>query len=263
MTKAASAKEGLERIARDHFDCVMVDLIMPEMDGIEVCRRINEMGRSMDHPMVVIMLTSSETKEDMTRGLEAGADDFVGKSSDMAVLKARIRALLRRKFFQEENRRIREQLLRTELEATEARAARELAETRAVLADELERKNKELEAFSYSVSHDLRAPLRSIDGFSKALLEDYADKLDATGQRYLERVRGAAQRMGDLIDDLLNTVKGGAWGASAKTRRPFRHWARTKGCHGVAERDPRQTGAGLDPRWSGGGRRLPPSGSGA
>ena len=209
VTTAASAKEGLERIAEGPFDCVMVDLVMPEMDGIEVCRRIHAMGRSMDHPMIVIMLTSSETKGDMTRGLEAGADDFVGKSSDMAVLKARIRALLRRKFFQEENRRIREQLLRTELEATEARAARELAEARSLLVDELERKNKELETFSYSVSHDLRAPLRSIDGFSKALLEDYADKLDANGQHYLDRVRGAAQRMGELIDDLLQLSKVG------------------------------------------------------
>ena len=209
VTQAASAKEGLERIEQEPFDCVMVDLVMPEMDGIEVCRRINEMAPTMDHPMVVIMLTSSETKEDMTRGLEAGADDFVGKSSDMAVLKARIRALLRRKFVQEENRRIREQLLRTEIDATEARAARELAETRALLADELERKNKELEAFSYSVSHDLRAPLRSIDGFSKALLEEYGGQLDANGQRYLSLVCTAAQRMGELIDDLLELSKVG------------------------------------------------------
>lgn len=63
--------------------------------------------------------------------------------------------------------------------------------------------NKELEAFSYSVSHDLRAPLRSMDGFSQALLEDYGDKLDATGRNYLERIRSGTQRMGLLIDDML------------------------------------------------------------
>ena len=63
--------------------------------------------------------------------------------------------------------------------------------------------NKELEAFSYSVSHDLRAPLRSMDGFSQALLEDYADKVDAVGRDYLARVRAASQRMAQLIEDLL------------------------------------------------------------
>jgi PAS domain S-box-containing protein len=68
---------------------------------------------------------------------------------------------------------------------------------------QLEAANAELDAFSYSVSHDLRAPLRSIDGFSLALLDDYADKLDAEGKDYLERVRAATQRMGHLIDDLL------------------------------------------------------------
>ena len=69
--------------------------------------------------------------------------------------------------------------------------------------EELETANKELEAFSYSVSHDLRAPLRSIDGFSQALLEDYGDVLDDSGQNYLSRVRSASQQMGQMIDDLL------------------------------------------------------------
>ncbi|MFW9812503.1 MAG: PAS domain S-box protein [Candidatus Thorarchaeota archaeon] len=68
---------------------------------------------------------------------------------------------------------------------------------------ELAAANKELEAFSYSVSHDLRAPLRTIDGFSQALLEDYSESLDDTGQDFLRRVRAAAKQMGSLIEDLL------------------------------------------------------------
>lgn len=71
-------------------------------------------------------------------------------------------------------------------------------------AVELEVSNKELEAFSYSVSHDLRAPLRTIDGFSLALMEDYSEKLDDEARNYLFRIRTAAQRMAQLIDDLLN-----------------------------------------------------------
>ncbi|RPJ28384.1 MAG: PAS domain-containing sensor histidine kinase [Chloroflexi bacterium] len=71
-------------------------------------------------------------------------------------------------------------------------------------AAQLEAANKELEAFSYSVSHDLRAPLRSIDGFSHALLDDYSEQLPEEGRGYLERIRAAAQRMAVLIDDLLN-----------------------------------------------------------
>ena len=90
-----------------------------------------------------------------------------------------------------ERKRIEEQLERQRSELTRSNI-------------ELIAANKELEAFSYSVSHDLRAPLRSIDGFSLALLEDYEEKLDAEGKDNLHRVRAATQRMGVLIDDLLD-----------------------------------------------------------
>lgn len=80
---------------------------------------------------------------------------------------------------------------------------RELEERVKLRTAELEITNRELEAFSYSVSHDLRAPLRTIDGFSLALEEDYTDAVDATGKDYIRRVRAGVQRMGQLIDALL------------------------------------------------------------
>jgi light-regulated signal transduction histidine kinase (bacteriophytochrome) len=84
-----------------------------------------------------------------------------------------------------------------------AKHRQSLEELVASRTKELETINKELESFSYSVSHDLRAPLRAIDGFSHALLDDYQEKLDETGKDYLQRVCNSAHRMGDLIDDLL------------------------------------------------------------
>lgn len=92
----------------------------------------------------------------------------------------------------------------TEIRAQEIQQLNETLEDRVRLRTaELERINRELEAFSYSVSHDLRAPLRTIDGFSLALQEDYSASIDDAGRDYIGRVRGGVQRMGQLIDALL------------------------------------------------------------
>ncbi|MBI2222305.1 MAG: response regulator [Acidobacteria bacterium] len=207
VISAPSGEEAIELLAVQTVDCILLDLVMPGLTGQETCHRIKAAPSVRDVPL--IMLTALEDRQAMIEGLSAGADDYISKSSEFEVLKARVRAQIRRKQFEDENRRIREELLRTELEAAEARAARELAATRAILVEQLERKNRELEAFSYSVSHDLRAPLRSIDGFSQALLEDCAHTLNSKSRDYLQRVRSAAQRMGELIDDLLELSRVG------------------------------------------------------
>ena len=90
---------------------------------------------------------------------------------------------------------------------------------------QLEAANKELASFAYSVSHDLRAPLRGIDGWSLALLEDYGDRLDDQARKYLDRVRTETQLMGRLIDDMLNLSRVTTCRTTVDAYRPHRHGA--------------------------------------
>ncbi|HTQ37648.1 MAG TPA: response regulator [Pirellulales bacterium] len=226
IAHANNGPDALKRVDEDVFDCVLVDLVMPEMDGIEVCRRITSMRERLDSPIAVLMLTGHEDKDDLTRALEAGADDFVGKSSDVAVLKGRIRALLRRKFYQQENQRILEELNKKELEAAHARAEKEAAEARIAqerqrhaeevaeqlqktkaelerFNEELKQSNSELRQFAHVASHDLQEPLRSIISFCNLLQKKSADQLDAEASDYMERIVKGALRMKALVQDLL------------------------------------------------------------
>jgi two-component system NtrC family sensor kinase len=203
-----SGAEALELLEVETVDCILLDRIMPGLSGEETCRLIRATPKLRDIPLII--LTARDDRAAMIEGINAGADDYIPKASDWDVLKARLRAQLRRKQFEDENRRIREELLRNELAAAEARAAHDLAETRAALLADLEKKNAELaaanaelEAFSYSVSHDLRAPLRAVDGFSVALVEDFGDRLEGQAREYVDEIRAATRRMGELIDDLL------------------------------------------------------------
>ncbi len=145
VKSAPSGADGLKELLTQRFDCVLVDLVMPYLSGIDVCRRITDMRSSLDNVPAVILLTGAPNQADMNRGLEAGADDFVSKSSDLAILRARIQALLRRRFFQEETRRIVEELKAKELETLRALAGREAAEIRAAMAEKLVQANNDLQ----------------------------------------------------------------------------------------------------------------------
>jgi len=218
--------EALRRLEVSSYDLALVDLVMPELDGIDVCRRIVAMRSQLDNPIAVLMLTGREAKEDLTRALEAGADDFVGKSSDQAVLKGRIRALLRRKFYQEENQRILEELKNKELEAASARAETEAALARAaderrqhaeIVAAELRKakveletaneelmsSNDELRQFAFVASHDLQEPLRSIASFCNLLRGEYQAQLDEQANDYIDRIVSGAKRMKAVVTGLL------------------------------------------------------------
>lgn len=207
VVSARSGDEALELLSVQSVDCILLDLVMPGLSGQETCRRIKNSTAWRDIPL--ILHTAMEEQDAMIEGINAGADDYIAKSSDIEVLRARVRAQLRRKQFEDENRNIREQLLQKELEVVAANAARKLAEARAIFSEELEIKNKELEAFSYSVSHDLRAPLRAIAGFSRILADEHQDKLDAEAKELLHNVQEAAGRMGRLIEDLLKLAQTG------------------------------------------------------
>jgi two-component system, NtrC family, sensor kinase len=202
VVMARSGEEAIELLSVQAVDCILLDMLMPGLGGKETCRRIKASPGVRDIPL--ILLTSLDDRASMLEGLSSGADDYISKASEFEVLNVRVRAQMRRKQFEDEHRRIRDELMKSELMAIEERTARQYAEARMTLVSELERKNKELEVFSYSVSHDLRAPLRAMDGFSRLLLDDHLAQLDEQGQDYLRRIRAGAKRMGELIDDLLN-----------------------------------------------------------
>lgn len=121
-----------------------------------------------------------------------------------------MQALIRRRQIEDEQRAVRTNLLRAELEASECRAARDRMAERAAQADELEqtnalllRTNHELEAFAYSICHDLRGPLRTVGAFTHALVEDLGEDLDPRALAHLRKVLAGSSRMSELIDALL------------------------------------------------------------
>lgn len=185
VVEASSGADALRQLLRQEFAVVLLDVRMPMMDGFDTAQLIRQRPRSELTPIIfVTALDKAET--DMGRGYELGAVDFVFAPVVPAILRAKVAVFVDLYRAQQELRRYRTQL-------------EELVEARTTALTAI---NRELEAFSYSVSHDLRAPLLAFDGLSKSLLDDYGERLDSRARDYLQRMRGASQRMGEVFDGL-------------------------------------------------------------
>ena len=178
---ARSGEEALELLSAQSVDCILLDLLMPGIGGHETCRRIKAIPLSRGIP--VVMITALDDRDAMIEGLGAGADDYIAKSNDFSVLRARVLAQIRRKQFEDENRLIREQLALKDLEAVQAWAARELGEIQAVMAERkrTEEQTNKLQAELAHVSrwnamgmmasmlaHEINQPLSAVANYINA-----------------------------------------------------------------------------------------------
>jgi signal transduction histidine kinase len=185
-TGFTSVAEALDALRAGKFDIVLTDLTMPQMDGIAFLRAVNR----IDPDAVGIVMTGHGTIATAVEAMKAGALDYILKPFNLSVI---LRMLARTQAMQR---------LRRENTALLQRLAERTVELEGANL-ELRAANRELEAFSHSVSHDLRAPLRTIAGLVQVLLEDFGSRMPSGAQAHVTTISGQALRMGHLIEDLL------------------------------------------------------------
>ena len=200
LVKAESGREALKWLLTHDFAVILLDVKMPDMDGFETAALIRQRDKSRDTP-IIFLTAADKTHTEAVRGYAVGAVDYLVKPVVPEFVRSKVAVFVELAKKNEQLRRQTEQLRESE------QAARDLAETRAELVRDLEHKNRELESFSYAVSHDLRAPLRRIESFGRALLESQAERLDETGRRFVDRMQEASRQMSQLIDDVLYLSK--------------------------------------------------------
>jgi len=203
LVKADSGRQALRCVLNQDFAVILLDVNMPGMDGFETAALIRERERSMHTP--IVFLTGRDQSElAVFRGYSVGAVDYLIKPFAPEILKSKVAVFVDLFQMREKARQQANQLVAINQNLEREIAERKRAEAEIKRrADELEAANKELEAFSYSVSHDLRTPLRAMQGFAQALNEDFADRLGPVAQDYTQRIVAAACRMDSLIQDLL------------------------------------------------------------
>lgn len=225
VVTASTGAEALRAALENDFAVILLDVRLPDVDGFDTAKLLRDRERTRHTPIIFLTGIDKDDRQ-VSRGYSLGAVDYIFKPADPDILRAKVGVFIdlyqKNRQIEELNRslekRVRKRTL--ELERANEELAREVREreqaeeeVRALNAAleervrartaELEAANEELRAFSYSVSHDLRAPLRKIAYFSEILLDDFADGLEKDARDYLARIHKCGGQMNSLIDDIL------------------------------------------------------------
>ncbi len=192
---AEDGESAIEQVEYALPDLILLDVLMPGIDGFETCSRLKSNQTTKDIP--VIFMTALSDAEDKVKGFSVGGVDYVTKPIQQAEVLARVTTHLSIRNLQQQ---LQQQNDRLQQEICDRIKIEQQLQKRTA---QIETANQELEAFSYSVAHDLRNPITSINGYIWVLQEEYAYLLDEDGKHYLERVLVATERMEQLIDDIL------------------------------------------------------------
>jgi len=186
LVKATNGNEALRQTLHHNFALALIDIQMPEMDGYELAEILREEEKTANLPFIFISGVFTDNLN-IFKGYDKGAFSFITKPFQPEILLNKVKLFV--DIYQHE--------------WALKRLNDDLAEKNSELSD----LNKELEAFTYSVSHDLRAPLRSINGYSQIIMEEYSEQVDAEVIKLLNIISNNAIRMGELIDNLLALSK--------------------------------------------------------
>ena len=192
VLEASDGLQALERVAQEKPDLVLLDVMMPGLNGFEVCRRVKSQPDTQFIP--VVLVTALTDRESKVTGIEAGADDFINKPLDPDELRARVKSLLRTKSLHDELQRGYEEL-------------RRLTEDLKAANRQVQEATRRKSQFLANMSHELRTPMNAILGFTDLVLRRSGDALPDQQRDNLMKVKLSADHLLNLINDLLDLSK--------------------------------------------------------